>query len=76
GMGGGGPVRVTPFTVDELALGSARQSDIRALFAAGSAGSEYRMGFRIGGVVSHAFFRGYALTFDFERMQLLLMPEK
>lgn len=34
--------------------------------------SEYRHGFRVGGIVSHAFFKPYALTFDFEQMRLLM----
>ncbi len=32
----------------------------------------YRLGFYIGGVVSHLFFRDYALSLDFVAMQLLL----
>jgi hypothetical protein len=36
--------------------------------------AEFRHGFRIAGVISHAFFRLYALTLDFEKMRLLLNP--
>ena len=32
----------------------------------------HRLGFYVGGVISHLFFREYALTLDFSRMQLLL----
>jgi hypothetical protein len=32
----------------------------------------HTLGFYIGGVVSHQFFREYALTLDFDRMQLIL----
>ena len=35
---------------------------------------EYQHGFRIGGIISHGFFRTYALTFDFEKMRFLLHP--
>jgi predicted aspartyl protease len=74
GMGGGGPVEVTPYTIDRIALGEARQSGIQALFGAMPPSMEYAMGFRIGALVSHGFFRPYALTLDFERMQMHLRP--
>jgi hypothetical protein len=72
GMGGGGPVTVTPFTVKTLALGDAKQHDVTGMFGAFPDESEYRHGFRIGGIISHGFFKPYALTFDFERMRLWL----
>jgi len=33
-----------------------------------------KLGFHIGGLISHQFFRSHALTLDFERMQLILEP--
>ncbi|MGB2986467.1 MAG: aspartyl protease family protein [Phycisphaerae bacterium] len=72
GMGGGGPVTVTPFMVKELSLGDAKQSNVSSFFGAFPPESEYGRGFRIGGIISHGFFRPYALTFDFERMRLFL----
>ncbi len=74
GMGGGGPVTVTPFMVNTLALGDAKQHNVTGMFGAFPAESEYGRGFRIGGIISHAFFKPYALTFDFDRMQLYLSP--
>jgi len=74
GMGGGGPVRVTPFTVEKLALGEAVQSNVRGLFGGFSPEIEYAKGFRLGGTISHGFFRPYALTFDFTGMRMLLTP--
>jgi len=76
GWGGGGAVRVTPFAVEQLSLGDARQSNVRALFAGAPPNSEYAMGFRVGGRISHGFFRPYAVTFDFERMRLLLVEPR
>ena len=35
---------------------------------------EQTFGFRIGGVISHTFFKGYAVTFDFDGMRLFLAP--
>ena len=75
-MGGGGPVTVTPFTIKSLTLGGARQSDVTGMFGAFPMASEYAHGFRIGGIISHAFFRPYALTFDFDRMRLYLTPKQ
>ncbi len=74
GIGGGGPVSVTPFTVNTLALGDAKQHNLTGVFGALPPESEYSHGFRIGGIISHAFFKPYALTFDFEQMRLLLQP--
>ncbi len=74
GIGGGGPVKVTPFTVERLSLGDAVQTNIRAFAGGLPPDAEYRHGFRVGGIISHAFFRPYALTFDFEKMRFLLGP--
>jgi hypothetical protein len=72
GMGGGGPVTVTPFTVQKLTLGDATQTNVRSMFGGFPPRTEHELGFRIGGIISHGFFRPYALTFDFEKMQMLL----
>jgi hypothetical protein len=71
GMGGGGPVTVYPFTVD-LTLGEARRDKVRGLYGALPPGSEDRLGFRTGGIISHGFFRPFAVTFDFRAMSLTL----
>ena len=72
GIGGGGPIEIKAFTVDRVSLGDAVQTNVTAFAGAMPPGTESRHGFRTGGVVSHAFFRPYALTFDFEKMRLLL----
>jgi hypothetical protein len=71
GMGGGGPVTVYPFTVN-VSLGEARRDGVRGLFGALPPGSENRLGFRSGGLVSHGFFRPFAITFDFQAMVMYL----
>jgi predicted aspartyl protease len=71
GIGGGGRVKVTPFRVKELSLGDVKEQNVRGLFS-GAFPLENRLGFRIGGIISHGFFRPYALTFDFTGMRLLL----
>jgi len=76
GMGGGGPITVYPFTVD-LTLGEARHDKVQGMYGALPPGSEDRQGFRTGGIISHGFFRPFAVTFDFQSMMLVLKkPEQ
>lgn len=72
GTGGGGKVRAVPFIVDELSLGEARAQGITGLLGPFPTSLEYGQGFRIAGLISHQFFRPYAVTFDFTNMRLLL----
>jgi predicted aspartyl protease len=76
GQGGAGTVKAVPFTVDELSLGPVRGRDIRAFAGVFPEAMEYHEGFRIGGFISHQFFRPYALTLDFTGMRLFLTAEK
>lgn len=71
GLGGGGKVKVIPFIVEELSLGEAKEKNIIGVFT-GAFPLERAFGFRIGGLISHAFFRPYALTLDFGQMRLIL----
>lgn len=71
GMGGGGPLTIYPFTVN-LTLGEARHDNVRGLYGGLSPDSEYGFGFRTGGLISHGFFRPFAVTFDFQDMKLYL----
>ncbi len=76
GVGGGGKVKVVPFEVAELSLGDARARNVRAFAGVFPPGLEYGEGFRIGGLISHQFFRPYALTLDFTGMRLFLAGGK
>jgi len=71
GLGGGGKVRVVPFVVEQLSFGEALKKNVRGLFTGGFPVEE-ALGFHIGGLISHGFFRPFALTFDFTRMRLYL----
>lgn len=71
GLSGGGKVKVIPFMVEELSLGEAKEKNIAGVFT-GSFSLEKAFGFRIGGLISHGFFRNYALTLDFIKMRLIL----
>jgi len=76
GIGGGGKVKVIPFVVDELTLGDAREYNIRGLYTPGHFPIENLFGFRIGGIISHGFFKQYALTLDFNNMNVLLKSKE
>jgi predicted aspartyl protease len=71
GVGGGGKVRSVPFVVKELSLGPVRERNVPGAFQ-GPFRFEHVFDFRIAGIISHQFFRPYALTFDFGDMRLLL----
>ncbi len=72
GVGGGGRVQASPFTVDALTLGEASATGIAGFAGVFPPPLENVFGFRIAGLISHDFFRPYALTFDFHDMKLLL----
>ncbi len=72
GMGGGGLMSITPFDANDLTLGSIKQKKIRGLYGPFPPTIEKMFGFHIGGLISHEFFKKYALTMDFDRMQYYL----
>jgi predicted aspartyl protease len=63
---------LAPFVVNDLYLGSAHQQNVSVLAGAFPPVLEYAYGFRIAGLISHQFFRPYAVTFDFTGMRLFL----
>jgi predicted aspartyl protease len=72
GVGAGGAIDVHPFPVESLTLGGARGQNLHGLAGAFPPALEWELGFRIAGLISHEFFRPYAVTFDFERMVIRL----
>jgi hypothetical protein len=72
GQGGAGAVRAIPFRVDSLRLGPLEQGNLFAMLGPFPASLETSLGFRVAGIVSHAFLRSYRVTFDLERMSLTL----
>lgn len=72
GMGGGGKVTVRTAVVDEITLGHAREKKVMGIFGAMPPDFGGKFGLRIGGIISHGFFRPYKLTFDFTTMNLVL----
>ncbi|MBN1827159.1 MAG: aspartyl protease family protein [Candidatus Eisenbacteria bacterium] len=75
GIGGGGPVEIRSFTLDELSLGGARREGIRGLHG-GFPGPPDRWGFLLAGIISHDYFNAWAMTFDFDRMRIVLTAPK
>jgi predicted aspartyl protease len=76
GIGGGGKVRAIPFMVNELTLGDAKEHNIQGIFTPNTGDLERVVGFQIGGLISHGFFRPYALTFDFAKMRFFLKKKR
>lgn len=77
GVGGAGATKVADFVVERLALGvgadAAVETNLRGVAIKGSASIlEGKLGFRVGGLISHQFFRKRALTIDFRAMKLFL----
>jgi predicted aspartyl protease len=70
GVGGAGKVKIVPFELEELSIGTIKQTDVPSVVGPFPEILEHKYGFRIGGIVSHSFFRPFALTFDFENMML------
>lgn len=60
------------FVIENLSLGDASAEKIHGLAGAFPAFLEHSLGFRIAGMISHQFFRPYALTLDFTGMRLFL----
>ncbi len=75
GVGGGGTVKVIPFVTDEITLGTVKREKIIGIAGAFPPPLENGFGFRIGGLISHSFFRNHRVTFDFLNMRIL-MTEK
>jgi len=77
GPGGGGLVKEANVLIDSLTLGEGDEAITRAAVPGMVQDKPLsifgdRLGFEVGGLISHAFFRPYALTIDFTNMCLLL----
>lgn len=70
-MGGGeGTFTIVPLQLDELSLGGAVERNVSGNFSGFPV--EHIFDFRIGGMISHEFFKHYVFTMDFKNMQLYL----
>lgn len=77
GIGGFGKAKEVDIVLDQLTLGT-ESNEVARRNVPGVALEQppvvlgNHLGFRIGGLISHRFFRNYALTFDFVGMRLIL----
>jgi hypothetical protein len=71
GAGGGGTLKVVPYTVHQLSFGDIKEDNVRGLYD-GPFPWEDMFGFHLAGMVGHDFFKPYAVTFDFQNMQIFL----
>src|SRR5436190_1244433 len=71
GAGGGGTLKILPYTVRQLSFGGIREDNVPGLYD-GPFPWEYTFGFHLAGMVGHDFFKPYAVTFDFRNMQIFL----
>jgi hypothetical protein len=71
GAGGGGTLKVVPYTVHQVSFGAIKEENVAGLYD-GPFPWEYTFGFHLSGMIGHDFLRPYAVTFDFQNMQILL----
>ena len=71
GAGGGGTLRIVPYTVHQVSLGDIKEENVQGVYD-GPFPFENTFGFHLAGMVGHEFFRPYAVTFDFQNMQTFL----
>lgn len=74
GEGGGGTVSARAFTAPTISLGPVSVKNVPCLAGVFPPSLETSLGTRIGQLVSHGALSGYAVTFDFHRMELTLDP--
>ena len=70
GAGGGGKLKIVPYTVHQLSFGVIKENNVPGLYD-GPFSWENMFGFHLAGMVGHDFFKSYAVTFDFENMQII-----
>ena len=71
GVGGGGKLKIVPYTVHQLSFGDIKEENVPGLYD-GPFPWENMFGFHLAGMVGHDFFKRYAVTFDFHNMQIFL----
>jgi hypothetical protein len=71
GAGGGGTLKIVPYTVHQVSLGDIIEENVPGLYD-GPFPWENSFGFHLAGMVGHDFLKPYAVTFDFQNMQIFL----
>jgi hypothetical protein len=73
GAGGGGKLKIVPYTVHQLSFGDIKEENVPGLYD-GPFPWENIFGFHLSGMIGHDFLKPYAVTFDFQNMQIFLQP--
>ena len=71
GAGGGGSLKIVPYTVHQLSFGDIKEQNVGGLYD-GPFPWENKFGFHLAGMFGHDFFKPYAVTFDFQNMEIFL----
>jgi Aspartyl protease/Tetratricopeptide repeat len=71
GAGGGGKLKIVPYTVHRLSFGDIKEENVPGLYD-GPFPWENMFGFHLSGMIGHDFLKPYAVTFDFTNMQIFL----
>lgn len=71
GAGGGGVLKIVPYTVGRVSFGGIRETNVPGIYD-GPFPWESTFGFHLAGMVGHDFFKRYAVTFDFKDMKIFL----
>ena len=71
----GGDIGVSaavPFDIASLSLGDLTEKNLRGLYGPFPTALEKSLSVHIAGIISHQFFRPYAVTFDFSKMKIIM----
>ncbi|HZS18208.1 MAG TPA: aspartyl protease family protein [Candidatus Udaeobacter sp.] len=71
GAGGGGTLKIVPYTVHRLCFGDIKEENVPGLYD-GPFPWENMFGFHLAGMIGHDFLKPYSVTFDFQNMQIFL----
>ena len=71
GAGGGGKLKIVPYTVHQLSFGDIKEENVAGLYD-GPFPWENMFGFHLAGMIGHDFLKPYAVTFDFQNMQIFM----
>ena len=71
GAGGGGVLKIVPYTIRRLSFGALREDNVAGLYD-GPFPWENSFGFHLAGMVGHDFFKRHAVSFDFQSMRIVI----
>jgi len=72
GEGGGGYFDIYPFEVGTICLDTLCVRNVQGEFGVFPSLLEHGLDFKIDGMLSHEYFKGFSLTIDFKRMKYIL----